>query len=63
MPIEMKFNQEILIDNGWDYKAIYDHYHMQWQLALFAVSKMDIRLVSANVTYFSEMFSPKEKEK
>lgn len=61
MPIEMKFNRDILVDAEGDYKAIYDTYHKQWQLALFAIERMDIRLVDANKTYFSDMFAPKEK--
>jgi hypothetical protein len=61
MPIEMKFNQEILVDTEGDYKAIYDTYLKRWQLALFAIERMDIRLVEANTTYFSDMFSPKER--
>ena len=61
MPIEMKFNRDILIDPENDYKEIYDLYLKQWQLALFAIERMDIRLVEANAQYFSQMFSPKER--
>jgi hypothetical protein len=61
MPIEMEFNKEILVDPERDYKTIYDTFLKRWQLALFAIERMDIKLVDANATYFSEMFSPKEK--
>jgi hypothetical protein len=60
MPIEMKFNREILsVELSGEYEEIYKKYLHQWQLAIFAIEHMDIRMTEANSTYFAEMYSPR----
>jgi hypothetical protein len=59
MPIEMKFNREVLSTEQEEYEEIYKRYLHQWQLAIFAIEHMDIRMTEASSTYFAEMYSPR----
>ena len=59
MPIEMEFNQKVLSTEREEYEEIYKRYLQQWQLAIFSIEHMDIRMINTNSTYFASMYSPR----